>query len=797
MTSKRTTNTCHIVAPAMVLAALLMLIAACGGDTPVLVNLTGSIPGVEFVDLVPNFGGQSGEVRRISMKEHQLVLWIPSGRKGLLRLDAVPVYSDLQGCALGHAVTSVEVEPGFTRPISTTLDLNLTSATMCPLSVELYGVDTVTGPPALECQHTTTCRGWFRLGQSVQLTAGTRASSRFAQWSGGCRGTGATCDVVVAGASSVQVRDSRGTCLDTDWCWQNPVHTNRLMGVWGADADNVWAVGQEGFVQKWDGAKWQQQNSGTANSLAAVWGTDVNNLWAVGANGTIIRWNGVTWDRQTSGVSSALFDVWGTDARHVWAVGREGTILTWDGRTWTKVDIQRQVPALGPALFNSVWGFGEKDLWVVGTGSKGGTILHWNGKTWTKQEQPPTYEIEAVWGFDKDHVWATGWYGTFLKLDSETGTWKKETGISSDIIKGVDVINDVWGTDPNHVWAAGASGALFMFDPQRAIWSRQSAGSSIKTLRRLWGADSRNVWAIGDGGAIIKWNGERWTVQAVAPSPYLYAISGVNEHSIWSVGESGAIFQWSGATWVDQSQQSSTQKNLKSVWAFDENNVWAAGDGGTVIRRANGTGWEEVRGLPITDPRPNLEGIWGFDLNNIWVVGDNCTILKWDGGGWTTQNVMPVKPGGCGIRFFAVWGTDQENVWAVGTKGTIVRWDPKEQMWLPQASNVTNWLYSIWGTGKDDVWVVGNAGTILKWNGETWSQQTTSDRIWNSLTSVRGVDANNVWVVGYNDGIILKWNGATWSRQASIHTSLQAVWGTDVAHLWAVGSSATGLHYQP
>jgi hypothetical protein len=47
-------------------------------------------------------------------------------------------------------------------------------------------------------------------------------------------------------------------------------------------------VGFGGTILEWNGTAWTAQNSGTTNSLTGVWGADANNVWAVGGTGTIL-----------------------------------------------------------------------------------------------------------------------------------------------------------------------------------------------------------------------------------------------------------------------------------------------------------------------------------------------------------------------------------------------------------------------------------------------------------------------------------------------------------------------------
>ena len=39
-----------------------------------------------------------------------------------------------------------------------------------------------------------------------------------------------------------------------------------LLGIWGSDANNVWAVGEYGTILKWNGSAWNTQSGGTRGS---------------------------------------------------------------------------------------------------------------------------------------------------------------------------------------------------------------------------------------------------------------------------------------------------------------------------------------------------------------------------------------------------------------------------------------------------------------------------------------------------------------------------------------------------
>lgn len=133
----------------------------------------------------------------------------------------------------------------------------------------------------------------------------------------------------MAGAAPVRV------CSADNWCWENPLpQSNTLSSLWGANANNVWAVGSYGTILKWNGTAWAAQPSGVTEDLRGFWGADANSVWAVGTR-TLLKWDGKAWNAQAAGATSVLNAVWGTDANNVWAVGAQGVILKWNGTTWS------------------------------------------------------------------------------------------------------------------------------------------------------------------------------------------------------------------------------------------------------------------------------------------------------------------------------------------------------------------------------------------------------------------------------------------------------------------------------
>ncbi|MCB9734584.1 MAG: IPT/TIG domain-containing protein [Deltaproteobacteria bacterium] len=128
-------------------------------------------------------------------------------------------------------------------------------------------------------------------------------------------------------------------------------------------------------VLKFNGTTWSTMLGNTSRNLQGIWGAAANDIWAVASFGQIIRWDGTSWKVVTSPTTQTLLDVWGSAADDVWMVGEGGTILHWDGATLT----QRAVDTL--VTLTAVWGSAADDVYAVGAR---GTVFHYDGSAWTR-----------------------------------------------------------------------------------------------------------------------------------------------------------------------------------------------------------------------------------------------------------------------------------------------------------------------------------------------------------------------------------------------------------------------------
>ncbi len=163
------------------------------------------------------------------------------------------------------------------------------------------------------------------------------------------------------------------------WTKSATVTDQDLWGVWGASPDDLWAVGGNGrsageaTILRYDGQRWRSvevpvlQRAGV-NAFFKVWGTDARNLYIVGQNGSILRWDGQAFEEALVGTTDDLIAIWGAGPERIMVVGgrANGQIVFWDGLGWTSRSL-----APRPGL-NGVWMPDPETAYVVG---QNGTVV--------------------------------------------------------------------------------------------------------------------------------------------------------------------------------------------------------------------------------------------------------------------------------------------------------------------------------------------------------------------------------------------------------------------------------------
>jgi hypothetical protein len=285
----------------------------------------------------------------------------------------------------------------------------------------------------------------------------------------------------------------------------------------GNDSPILWAAGngavsnyRNGSILGWTGLKWEAFGQDIPNGVIIedIWGANSNNVWAVGGNGTIpssqeriFYWDGSTWEEQLlPGSDESLFGVWGLDEKSVWAVGEDG-IYFWNGLQWNKVDDE-------PRL-RGIWGANENNIWAF---ADNGTVMFYNGGTWEQQANLRditgiTNPVTGIWGTDKDNVWIVGRgnndpnNGVIYKWDGQE--WRELTGNSPV------AYDAVWSADDNLAWGVGANGKIARTNANGTILQ---PNDDTDNLYAVWGENANRIWAVGQG-RISRFNGQVWSNQ--------------------------------------------------------------------------------------------------------------------------------------------------------------------------------------------------------------------------------------------------------------------------------------------
>jgi hypothetical protein len=201
--------------------------------------------------------------------------------------------------------------------------------------------------------------GWYQSGQSGQEGGALTMHWNGTSWTVVPNPSKATLYAITAVASNdVWAVGSQVIMHWNGTIWSSvsfplPVGSNQyvaLKGISATSANDVWAVGYHqwpyfsGYLQApvtyhWDGISWSLvYNAGMTNEvLSGVAAIAANDVWAVGDNGQLQYWNGAAWSRVTAPYpdNGGRFNgVAAASASDVWAVGYYSQNVTNQLRTW-------------------------------------------------------------------------------------------------------------------------------------------------------------------------------------------------------------------------------------------------------------------------------------------------------------------------------------------------------------------------------------------------------------------------------------------------------------------------------
>jgi len=571
------------------------------------------------------------------------------------------------------------------------------------------------------------------------------------------------------------------TCAPNLFCWSNPLpQGNTFQALWTIAPNNVWAVGDAGLIQRYDGTTWTASASGTTESLFGVWAASANEVYAVGASGKILRYDGTKWSAENSTVTKRLAAIWGSGA-DAWAVGEGGIILHRNGGTWSA-----QTSGVATNL-TGIWGRSITELYTVGDG---GVIRKGDGSNWSMMTSGTTMNLSSIWG-DASSAVAVGASGTILGLTG--ATWSAQTSGTTEQL--ASVFSPVAG----QYMTVGTSGTVLR--GTGGTWTPLPSGSGLP-LATVRGTSGSDVWAGGAGGQLMRYDGNKWNSTRQGFEKQIRAMAALKPNDIWAIGDGGFVTRYDGTKWT--TAPSVTTKNLNAIWAVSSTEIYVTGDGGTLLRY-NGSVWDGSLSLP---PAAGVDGrgIWASDPTNVWIVATSPTpneikVTRQNGVSLSTVTLSDSTGMGRIASPNGVWGTvaGATNVIFVVGNRFIIRVNETAGTKTVDTSSIyaPSEMRAVYGTAINDLWAVGDNGLVYRYNGAVFSAQNTGLSPAQLLGVWKASTVSDLWAVG-DQGALWKFDGTSWAvRETNTRNRLNVVTGLSQMDVWVGGAAGTMLHTLP
>ncbi len=271
-------------------------------------------------------------------------------------------------------------------------------------------------------------------------------------------------------AGTPWVGGQRGAVMRGGTSWTTLNLAPDLLDVWSASGTSALAVGEFGFVYRWNGTAWSRVTAPTTTTLKTVWMADATSAFLGGDGGTLLRWDGTTLTAMPAPTTSDILALWGTSRSNVYATTRAGELLRFTGTSWS-------VQATAPSALWAISGTGATDLYMAG---ENGFVQRLEGTAMTTWPSAGTGTLTGLW-----MLGATAGYAV--------------------------------GASPD-----GLQGAAYRY--ASGTWSPMTTGST-QVLTSLWGPSLFDLYATGDRGTLLRFNGTSWSTIPTGTTDLLWAMS--------------------------------------------------------------------------------------------------------------------------------------------------------------------------------------------------------------------------------------------------------------------------------
>ncbi len=339
----------------------------------------------------------------------------------------------------------------------------------------------------------------------------------------------------------------------TAWTEDTPPAAQGLNDVWGVGANDLHVVGDFGAAFRRLDGEWIELATGAdSSSLERVRGNRADNVWAVGTDGTVLKFDGTGWTTAPSLPASP--DIY---YQSLW-VGADDTVYALGTSPFS--DGPSQVMRLeadvwmpfGPELDGWAWDVWGDDaaLWIAG--KTDGPVLHQIalGDPFQTTEQFHIQDLgalESLQAIDAEHAVAV----SDLKYFDEyrDGKWSGRTlgNYVRPIATWAAAVDDVFVAVRRD--AAQPVGTTFRVQGDE-VHEFPVPDAQDLSLHTIWGRSASDVWTGGEapgGPRLLHFDGMSWT--NVEPPPAVVAHLHGDAERLVAATSNGLFMQENGA-WV-------------------------------------------------------------------------------------------------------------------------------------------------------------------------------------------------------------------------------------------------------
>jgi hypothetical protein len=486
-----------------------------------------------------------------------------------------------------------------------------------------------------------------------------------------------------------------------------------LRDVWASSATNAWAVGPKGALMHFDGTAWRRvakmdgsltDPAAESNDYYGVWGASADDVWAVFVDQTdaanvlaqtigFAHWNGAGWSvtqrertdmsieadycRDTDAPLRLGHAIWGAGPSRALATTRDApTIWSYDGTRWST---QKSDGTIG---IRTVWGAaGNGDLVAAG---EGGALFRWDGSflpvfsgyrgrlSALSVAGHEAWAVATETGAGELVRWSPGgWSPVDLHGVSATGVLVRS---ASDVwVAGQHQAND--GTRPYDVlrWDGSSWTAMPAPSPPSIafdhIWAPKTGGS-------VWMLGGDSIYA----SPLYRFTGTSWVKIDLPGNAIALDVSGTSDTDVWVVATTAShtmiVFHFDGGTWTDVFHPAGAGYGAR-INVAAPNDVWVR------------TGEEGIIGTPHL--------MYHFDGKTWFDRRDLDTSVVW--------------PAGSGRAYFITFD-GAETAWSPSDMRVMLGyWDGQKKTIVGETSAGVYLL----GGSDDTLWIGGGSGATLRY----------------------------------------------------------------------------------